>query len=74
MCGRYRRGGAVLGGLAGAAVETVTLPFVGTVSGTAVGFWGGALTGMAASCNDITIVVPDEELDPVIREEVYYPN
>ncbi|HHU66039.1 bacteriocin class II family protein [Streptococcus sp.] len=49
-CGLGTVGGALTGGVAGAAVGTVTLPIFGTVSGTAAGFWGGAATGAATFC------------------------
>ena len=49
-CGLGTVGSALTGGVAGAAVGTVTLPIFGTVSGTAAGFWGGAATGAATFC------------------------
>ena len=49
-CGLGVVGGALTGGVAGGAVGTVTLPFFGTVSGAAAGFWGGAATGAATFC------------------------
>ena len=49
-CGLGVVGGAWTGGVDGGAVGTVTLPFFGTVSGAAAGFWGGAATGAATFC------------------------
>ncbi|OOG27612.1 bacteriocin [Enterococcus casseliflavus] len=49
-CGLGTVGGALTGGVAGAAVGTVTLLIIGTVSGSAAGFWGGAATGAATFC------------------------
>ncbi|WP_267248357.1 Blp family class II bacteriocin [Streptococcus sp. Marseille-Q5986] len=49
-CGLGVVGGALTTGIAGSAVGTVTLPIIGTVSGAAVDFWGGAATGAATFC------------------------
>ena len=38
------------GAVGGAGVGTVTLPVIGTVSGTALGGWSGALVGVATFC------------------------
>ncbi|VON47909.1 bacteriocin BlpO [Streptococcus pneumoniae] len=50
QCGLGVVGGALTGGVSDGAVGTVTLPFFGTVSGAAAGFWGGGATGAATLC------------------------
>jgi hypothetical protein len=50
QCALGTVGGALVGGVSGAAAGTVTLPVIGTVSGLLIGVWGGAMAGAAASC------------------------
>ncbi|WP_155962948.1 bacteriocin class II family protein [Streptococcus ruminantium] len=44
-------GSAGLGFLAGASAGTVTIPFIGSVPGSAVGLWSGWSLGAATFCN-----------------------